>query len=335
MKDKIEAADHALLEGVSPTWLRYLIEIETHASYAQAAQALDVDKSNISRGISSLERKLGLGLVNRKSGSRHVSLNTAGRSLLPEARRLVAAAGALDAQVEGIKRGEEGIIAVACYPVHISRFMAAAIAAFRDLHPHVRVDLSRMLDPLSETTYKERFDMLEVGRVDLAVGPPQPDRDFEWIELYRCNIVVAASATSSLRGRRRIRVSEVKGERILIAPAPYPSRMIVEDACNDAGFTLKGRVEVESTNPVALLALSDSGLGLPLVPDDHPPIGRRENPYPRLVDEKDEELVIPVHLHWRPTDHIPENVAEFIDCAKSLAKQEKQSPFSTAINLLS
>ena len=330
-----EAVQIAAVDGAVPVELSYLLAIARHGTFAAAAKALRLDPSKLSNGIRDLEKALGLRLLERKQGRASVIPTNDGQALLEAAQKVVDAAAVFGFLADEIKRGEAGIISVACYPVHIARFVAAVITEFRRTHPRVRVDLSRMLDPLSETTYRTRFEMLKTGRVDLAVGPPQDDEDLDWCELYYCNLVIGAVEGSPFRGRERVSIKELKDHSILIAPEPYPSRMEVAKACKKAGFDLQELVEVESTNPVALLALSRDGSSVPVVPDDHPPIGRTRKPYPFLETEDGAEIGISVALHWKVPDELPEHVLNFIACAKKCASEEKDNPFSMAIDLLS
>ena len=108
-------------------------------SFAGAAAALGVSPASVSKAVARLEAALGLALFHRTT--RRVTLSTAGRDLLPEARAMVAAAAAA---VEGAREGR-GVLAG---PVRLTapmsfgiRALGGPLASFAAAHPDVTVDV--------------------------------------------------------------------------------------------------------------------------------------------------------------------------------------------------
>ncbi len=143
--------------------LAVLDAIDSHGSFAAAAEALHRVPSAITYSVQKLEEDLGLQVYDR-SGHR-AQLTAAGRELLREGRRLLAAADELEARARRVATGYEVELRI----------------AVDDLIPLER------LYPLVDDFYREQFgtrlklmtevfggmwDALASNRADLAIGAP-------------------------------------------------------------------------------------------------------------------------------------------------------------------
>jgi DNA-binding transcriptional LysR family regulator len=52
----------------------------------------------------------------------------------------------LEEFAQNLAAGQDGTVSIACYPVHIERFLGRVIGSFRLDHPRVRFDLTRLRD---------------------------------------------------------------------------------------------------------------------------------------------------------------------------------------------
>src|SRR3954465_10403937 len=87
--------------------LRYFLAVAETRHFTRAAEVLGVAQPTLSKQIHTLEASLGAPLFDRMRGS--VTLTTAGETLLPTARRMVADADAAKVAVGdivGLRRGE-------------------------------------------------------------------------------------------------------------------------------------------------------------------------------------------------------------------------------------
>ncbi|MCW2672648.1 MAG: hypothetical protein JWP14_1237 [Frankiales bacterium] len=69
--------------------LQNLVELARHGSYSRAAVSLNLSQSALSRSIQSLERALGVDLVERGRGRSAVAFTDAGRDLIRRSQRLL------------------------------------------------------------------------------------------------------------------------------------------------------------------------------------------------------------------------------------------------------
>lgn len=125
--------------------------------FSAAARALELPKSSVSRQISALERRLGVGLLRRST--RALSLTEAGETYYRQCLAVVEAAEAADAQAQRLSETPAGLLRVTA-TVGLGRtVLAEALCAYLQAYPGVRIDL-HLTD--------ERINLVREG-FDLAV----------------------------------------------------------------------------------------------------------------------------------------------------------------------
>ena len=103
------------LVGVEARHLAALQAVAEECSFSRAADRLGYAQSAVSQQIATLERAVGLKLVERPGGPRPVSLTEAGEVVLRHADRLLARLGALRADLDQLVAGESGTIRVGTF----------------------------------------------------------------------------------------------------------------------------------------------------------------------------------------------------------------------------
>ena len=126
--------------------LRYFAVLAEELHFTRAARRLYVDQSTLSAAIRRLERDVGLRLFDRTS--RRVEITEAGRTLLPEAQRLLAAGERFRLAAERV-RTEPGAhrLVVGLYfgPRAAAELTGPIVHAFRARHPEMSLEV-RALD---------------------------------------------------------------------------------------------------------------------------------------------------------------------------------------------
>jgi DNA-binding transcriptional LysR family regulator len=131
-------------------------------SFTAAARSLGLQTSLLSRRISSLERDLGVRLLNRTT--RKLAPTETGRGFYQHCQALVVEAEVAWQSVEQTRREPRGLVRLSC-PVQLLHFTVAGIVTrFMARHPQVRVHV--------EATNR-RVDLIEEG-IDIALRVRQP-----------------------------------------------------------------------------------------------------------------------------------------------------------------
>jgi len=172
--------------------IRVFVEVARKESFAAAARALGLTRSQVTRYVSELEAEVGVRLLTRTT--RQVALSAAGRLYLERAKPILAdlaRAEELVRQQHDTLKGEIRVSAPLSFGL---RFLPDAISQFRILYPQVklRLDLTdRLVDVMSED-----YDMA------LRISGPPRDKSSIWRKMRPApRILVASPAYIARKGR--------------------------------------------------------------------------------------------------------------------------------------
>lgn len=116
--------------------LRFLLALRHHSRLAQAARALGVDATTVSRRLAALEAKEGRPVVRRLADGR-LELTGHGAALAVAAERMDQDLARLD----GRSPGGVGTVRLTAVPVIANRLLAPAVGRLAATHPTLRLDL--------------------------------------------------------------------------------------------------------------------------------------------------------------------------------------------------
>lgn len=248
--------------------LRALVELAAHDGHmTQAALALDIPQSSMSRRIHALQAALGVPLLIHD-----------GRAvrLTPEACRLAARTREPLAELEhtlteltGGADSEHGTVRFG-FPLTMgSGHIPDLLAAFRHRYPGIRV-------LLKQAHGTQLGAELLTGHLDLAVVIPAPERLHHNLIGVQ-HIHLAVPEDHRLAGAARVGLDELSGETFVANPPSYNLRQLTEMWCRAAGYT--PNIAIEVTEFSTIRELISRGLGVALLPhDDRTPPGIREIP---------------------------------------------------------
>ena len=132
------------------TVMRSFVGVTKSRSFSQAARALGISGSLVSRHVAELERSLGVHLVNRTA--RTISLTEAGVRYAEFASRIIDEIDREEAQLRGLRDKPEGSLAIISPKWIGSNDVGDAIVAFSTRYPkiHIRFEVGGM----SERSYE-------------------------------------------------------------------------------------------------------------------------------------------------------------------------------------
>ncbi|MDT2005054.1 LysR family transcriptional regulator [Rhodococcus opacus] len=176
----------------------YLISVIDEGHFGRAADKLFISPPALTQQIRSLERKLGVELVDRSAHPLKPTL--AGERFLREARAAVAAA---ERALETVRKEQ----------THLRiGFMTAAIGIqTQALFDHLRQQHRQWSIEFVELAWSEQASAVRRGTVDAAVvrPPMADDRGLRFDVLYTESRVVALPATHRLAHRQSVSVNEL------------------------------------------------------------------------------------------------------------------------------
>ncbi|WP_118183236.1 LysR family transcriptional regulator [Paraburkholderia phosphatilytica] len=265
--------------------LRYFVTVAEEKHFGRAAARLSMTQPPLSQAIRALEETLGVELFARTK--RSVELTNVGLDLLPEVRRLLAAAEGLRPLAQSLARGETGVLSLAFVSTADYGLLPLLLRDFGARHPRVRLELT-------EATSDVQLDELVAGRIDaglvIAPLPPRHAAQLSWLPIAREPLVIAMSTERAARleaSETADGASDATGSHAPtaaewsdtpigladVADAPlvvFPRRLapgfydIIMDCYGVAG--LSPHIGQEAIQMQTIVSLVSAGMGVALVP---------------------------------------------------------------------
>jgi DNA-binding transcriptional LysR family regulator len=242
--------------------MRVLREVANHGSFSAAAEALYLSQSAVSQQVATLEREVGMSLLQRTSDG--PMLTDAGESLLAHADAVIARLEEAERELGEIAGLASGRLRIASFPSASATLVTRALSTFGARFPGVQLKFSEFEPEVS-------IPQLRRGEIDLAVvfdypsQPPPEDRDIDRARLLTESMYVALPHTHALAGEDSVRLDQLANEPWLSGTRPSTCADLIVDACREAGF--EPRIAFESDDYSVLQGFVAGGLGVTLLPD--------------------------------------------------------------------
>jgi DNA-binding transcriptional LysR family regulator len=121
--------------------LAALVAVAEEGSFARAATALGYTQSAVSQQIASLEKAVGLPVLDRPKGPRPAELTPAGRLLLDHARDVLDRIEAVGAELDQLRRGITGRLVIGTFQSVSAELLPPIVGRMRTEVPQVDIGL--------------------------------------------------------------------------------------------------------------------------------------------------------------------------------------------------
>lgn len=218
--------------------MRSLLAVAEHGAITDAAAALGISQSALSRRMDQLEEALGAPLLERVG--RGVALTAIGGIALEEARLLVQRYDRLAARVREHLELDAGVVRIGGGATAVGFLLPRAIAAFRVQHPGVVFQVKEAGSRDIEVAVSR--DELELG----IVTRPTRSRDVEEKPLARDRIVLVAAKDHPLARRARVDARSLNGQNLVGFEAGTAVRWLIDAALREANVEVNVVMELRS-----------------------------------------------------------------------------------------
>ena len=217
--------------------LAVLLKVAETGSLSQAAVALGMNQSSLSRIVSSSERELGAPVFHRTG--RGVTLTEVGESMLPAARQVVVSAEQLVAEVRDRAREPSGLVSIAMMPTVTGAIAEPLFDAMRKAHPGIKL---RMLEGFSASI----AEWLGDGRVDIGLLSRFGERVPAGEELLASSNMMLVGAAKIPLKVPSVRFRDLAKLPLVLPAPPNGTRMAIDRIARKMGIRLNVLVETDS-----------------------------------------------------------------------------------------
>ena len=173
-------------------------------SLSRAAEVVGYTQSGLTHLVDSLEREIGLTLVQRDHSG--IALTEEGNALMPAIREFLRANARLENQISAITEKSAQTIRVAAYASIAMRWMPEILYRFRRVCPHIDVDLRTVDHEL------EPFELLEAWRTDVIFAARQSAFACDWTPLHNDAMYAILPADYPTDGRETFPITEFEAD---------------------------------------------------------------------------------------------------------------------------
>jgi molybdate transport repressor ModE-like protein len=242
--------------------LRILREVAQQGSFSAAAAALYLSQSAVSQQIATLEKEVGMTLLDRtREGPK---LTDAGSVLVSHAEAAIARLDEAERELAAIAGLEGGQLRLASFPSASATVLTEAVSEFHQRYPKVRLSVT-------DAEPEESLPALRGGGLDLALTfdypsvPQSEDRDVERTLVLEESMHLALPKSHPLAKRPVVPLAELADCEWLCGSRPSSCGEVIFRACRDAGF--EPRIGFESDDYHVMQGFIAAGLGFTLLPD--------------------------------------------------------------------
>jgi DNA-binding transcriptional LysR family regulator len=203
------APRRSLTSAVDLVHLRYAVAAADHGSFRQAAEALQLQQTKLSRCIRQLEERIEMIVFERRSGG--VRATQAGRDFLRMARSILEQMDTLMASAHSAGRGEAGRLAIGFHTSLSAGNLRATLIDFAQRFPQIEYGMIESSRPRLTTALRN-------GAIDVAiVTGEKPLLDSRIKSLWSERVMVVLPEGHRLADGETIYWTDLKSETLLIS----------------------------------------------------------------------------------------------------------------------
>jgi DNA-binding transcriptional LysR family regulator len=240
--------------GLISTRLHYFQLVAQLGSIRQAARALNVAPSSISRVIGQLEDELQTPLFERIR--QRLKLTSAGEILLYRSRASLGEMTRAYTEINDLQGLRRGTITVAVVESIARGLLLDVMAAFWEQYPAITVDIKVVGS-------EQAFDAVADGACDIGIAfDIKTPRNAQRLAGTMLSLGALMHPGHRLAGRSELRLFDLAGERVVLSDASLSLGTSIEEALNGSLFDFGRRALTNSITVMADLAMRGNGVAL-------------------------------------------------------------------------
>ena len=201
--------------------LRAFCTIAKLGTLARAAEALFLSQPSVSLQLTSLEKELGVILIERRR--RRVAMTREGQLLFDLAQPLVDGIDSIDDNFRAVTTDlAAGELNIACGNSTIQYLLPAMVSAFREARPDVHLNLHNV-------TGSDGMALLRSDQVDFAVGSMlDVPNDLSYEPLYHFDPLLITPLAHPLADKQEITLADISPYGLILPPKRLTTYRLVD-----------------------------------------------------------------------------------------------------------
>ena len=223
-------------------------------SLSKAAEELGYTQSGISHMMQSLEDEVGFPLMVRTSSG--IVPNPEGELLLPVIRQLLSVSESLEQNISQMKGANTGRLRIASFSSVAAYWLPSIISSFQRNYPDVEIQIV-------EGGADRIESMMQNHEADLCLYTGGEGQDFEWIPLYRDQLLALVPPHHPLTREAAVPITTLMNEQFIMPLAGYDYEVhhILDQLDHYP------HIRFSSCSDHAIISMVAEGLGVSILPD--------------------------------------------------------------------
>jgi DNA-binding transcriptional LysR family regulator len=262
--------------------LRYFVETVRLNSFTQAAEALHVTQSTISKMVRQLEEEVGAQLLIRDGRKLH--LTDTGSVVYARGVEMLTTMRQLNMEVRDTQVLERGSLSLGIPPM-VNLLFTSVLKTFRQRHPHITLLLKEDAGQALERQVAQ--GEVEIG---MTVLPVDPDLGLQAAPIASYPVWAVAARGTFQKHRTTVKLKALAGTPLVLLGDDFAMTRALRVAFAQAGF--EPLIAAQSGQWDWLVAMASAGIGVALLPE--PFIDRL------AVGQLDAVRLVDPELPWQP-----------------------------------
>ncbi|MGE8207166.1 LysR family transcriptional regulator [Heyndrickxia sp. NPDC080065] len=288
--------------------IQYFQVVAKTQHITRAAEQLSISQPALSRAISKLEDDLGVQLFDRKG--RNIKLNQYGKMFLNRVERSINEIEIGKQEIRDAIHPDHGTVSLAfLHSLGIS-FVPEIVSSFQNKFPDVKFCLN-------QAATQNVLEQIQMGEIDVAlISDIQNFKEIIWKPLLTEELFLIVSIQHPLAKFDEVDLNEISEEPFIAFKNGYGMRTIIDNLCDQAGFSPKVVFEGEEIGTVAGLVAAK--LGVSLVPD----MKVLDKAKVKLLRIKNPKCSRVIGIAWRQDRYLSPVTKRFIQYVENLSIKE-------------
>ena len=203
-------------------------EVAKHKSFSKAAEELFISQPAVTKHIKELERKVGMGLIQRRRGG--FALTEAGKILFKYTHKISSHLMDIENLLEDLEKEHQGILKIGTTESYSKGLMPKLLSGFQTSFPFMKI----ALDVGNSEEIEKSLLVYKNDLVLIAVTKKSPS--FESIPFLKEELVLIVSPNHPLATKHAVSLKELGRYPLIIRAKGSTTRRIILQAFKEVGI---------------------------------------------------------------------------------------------------